>query len=139
VTDDDSLPYLEVETTPDSQRFWEELAAGRVTIPWCATCDTWVWHPRSHCPRCLTAVDGERTLSGDGVVYGFAVVHRGAEGFEQATPYVSSYVTLDGGPTVLSNVVGDDRLDTRVGDRVRFVPPERPVVIGALRFVRLPS
>lgn len=130
------LPYPEVPVTPDSERFWGELASGRITLPWCTTCDTWVWHPRPLCPRCLTAVDAERTLPGEGTVYSFSIVHRGAEGFEYAVPYVSSYVALDGGPTVLSNVVGADALDVAIGDRVRFVRPATEVAVGALRFER---
>lgn len=133
------MPYLEVATTPDSQRFWEELAAGRFTIPWCAECDTWVWHPRAVCPRCLSTVDAERTLPGGGEVYSFSIVHRGADGFGDAAPYVLSYVTMDGGPTVLSNVVGDDCLRLSIGDRVRLIAPDAPVSAGALRFVRMPS
>ena len=126
------LPYLDVDTTPDSQRFWEELGAGRITIPWCTACDTWVWYPRPVCPRCLATVDGERTLAGTGSVYSFSIVHRGAEGFE--APYVFSYVALDGGPTVLSNIVGPGCLDVAIGDGVRFLPPASPTRLGALRF-----
>ena len=51
--------------------------------------------------------------SGGGEVYSFSIVHRGADGFVDAAPYVLSYVTMDGGPTVLSNVVGDDCLRPR--------------------------
>ena len=132
----EQLPYLEVPTTPDSQRFWEELAAGRFTIPWCTTCDTWVWHPRTVCPRCLCTVDAERTLDGGGEVYSFSIVHRGADGFEGVTPYVLAYVTMDGGPTVLANIVGAASLDVAITDRVRLVAPDAPVSTGAVRFER---
>lgn len=131
------LPYLEIDVTPDSERFWQELAAGRITLPWCTACDTWIWHPRPFCVRCLVPADAERTLSGEGEIYSTSVVHRPAAGFEDAGPYVSCYVTLDGGPTVLANVIGEDRLATAIGDRVRLVAPVSPVVSGAFRFVRL--
>ncbi|TRW46687.1 Zn-ribbon domain-containing OB-fold protein [Georgenia yuyongxinii] len=133
----ETLPYPDVETTADSKRFWEELAHGRITLPWCNTCDTYVWFPRPLCPRCLTVVNAERTLAGEGDVYSFSIVHRAAPGFTVDRPYVFAYITLDDGPTVLSNVVGDDALDVSIGDRVRLVAPPQPVKSGALRFVRV--
>lgn len=132
-----SLPYLDVATTADTARFWAELAAGRVTIPWCRTCDTHVWFPKPLCPACMTAVEGERTLSGEGVVYSYSIVHRGPERFTADGPYVLAYVSLDGGPTVLSNIVGDDGLAVAIGDRVRLVAPEEPGAVGAFRFERV--
>lgn len=133
------LPNVEVATTPDSQRFWQELAEGRFTIPWCAECDTWVWHPRTVCPRCLSTVDVERTLSGKGEVYSFSVVHRGAEGFEKVVPYVLAYVAMEGGPTVLANIVGRASLDVSIGERVRLVAPDAADSVAAARFERVRS
>jgi len=137
VDDEVQLPYLDVETTADTERFWSELAEGRITIPWCTRCDTWVWHPRPICPQCLEAVDDERTLTGDGTVYTFSIVHRAAPGFDDVGPYVLSYVALDGGPTVMSNIIGDGALDVAIGDRVRLVAPDEDVKVGACRFERL--
>lgn len=131
------LPYPEVTTTADTERFWSELAAGRFTVPWCSRCDTWVWHPKPICNRCLEEADGERTLSGTGTVYSFSIVHRGAPHFETDGPYVLSYVSLDGGPTVMSNIVGEDALDVSIGDRVRLVAPDQDVKVGACRFERV--
>jgi len=128
------LPYLEVETTVDTERFWSELAAGRFVLPWCSRCDTWVWQPRPICPRCLEEADAERRWSGEGAVYSFSIVHRGTPGFDAGGPYVLSYVTLDDGPTVMSNIVGAGALDVAIGDRVRLVGPVENVKVGACRF-----
>ncbi|NNH03951.1 DNA-binding protein [Microbacterium ulmi] len=107
-----------------------------MTLPWCAVCDRHVWFPKPICPACLTTVEAERTLSGSGDVYSFSIVHRGVPAFADASPYVLAYVSLDDGPTVLANIVGDDALDVAIGDRVALVAGSAPLAMGALRFAR---
>lgn len=130
------LSSLDVDTTNETRRFWQELAHGRITLPWCAVCDTHVWFPKALCTVCLTPVTEERTLPGTGEVYTYSIVHRGTPAFRGAEPYVLAYVVLDGGPTVLSNIVGEDALEVAIGDRVRIATPTESVEYGALRFVR---
>lgn len=134
-----SLPYLDVTVTADTQRFWTELGSGRITIPWCNSCNTHVWFPKPVCPACLSPVTDERTLAGEGVVYSFSIVHRGVSELSVDGPYVLAYVSLDGGPTVLSNLVGPGMSDVAIGDRVRLAAPDRAVAIGAFRFERVPQ
>lgn len=129
-----ALPYLDVETTPDSEQFWAELGRGNIVVDWCAVCDTYVWPAAKRCRACMTAVAAERTLSGHGAIYSYAVVHRGVPAMKAATPYVLAYVTLDDGPTVMSNIVDSPPEQLAVGAPVEFVGPSGEVAAGAFRF-----
>lgn len=137
-----NLPYVQVEVTPESERHWRDLAQGKFTVQWDTKNDVWVWPPKALAPWDPGAPLEWRTLSGAGTVYTFSIVHRGdfwASGvdFTFDGPYVFGYVTMDDGPTVLANVVGDDALEVSIGDRVRLTLPPEPVKFGAARFVRI--
>lgn len=132
-----SLPELEIRLLPETTAFWTGIAAGRMDMPWCGHCDGHVWPPRSHCPRCLSVVTEAKTLSGEGEVYSFSVVHRGEGAFAKVDPYVLAYVTLDGGPTVMANVVDIEPAQVTVGMRVRLRLQEvEPGTVG-MQFVPL--
>lgn len=118
------LPKVAVDVTPESRPFWDGLGRGEIVVTWCDACDRQVWPPRDRCPVCLGAPVGTRTLSGEGTLYSFTVVHRADPAFAGAVPYVVAYVSLDGGPTIMANVAGasSDRLE--VGMRLRLRAPE---------------
>lgn len=56
--------------------------------------------------------------SGRGVIYSFSTMNRAPE------PYVMAYVTLEEGPTLITNIVDCDPAAIEVGQQVRvvFVP-----------------
>lgn len=137
-----NLPYIQVEVTPESEQHWKDLAQGKFSVQWDTKNDTWVWPPRALAPWDPEAPLEWRTLSGEGTVYTFSIIHKGGAlgsgvNFNENGPYVFGYVTLDGGPTVMANVVGDDALDVKIGDRVKLIAPPEPVEFGAARFVRV--
>ena len=51
-----------------------------------------------------------------GVIYTFSVTRRGA-----GAPYCIAYVTLDEGPTLMTNIVDADLDAVRIGQRVQVV------------------
>ena len=53
---------------------------------------------------------------GTGTIYTFSVTRRGA-----GAPYCIAYVTLDEGPTMMTNIVDTDLDAVRIGQRVRVV------------------
>lgn len=126
------LPAPDITADEGSERLWSELAHGRVVLGWCTGCDTHVWPPAPRCRRCMRPVDEERTLAGTGRLYSYSVVHRPARGFP--APYVLAYVELDGGPTVMANLVDVELDRLRVGDAVELVAPEPGATYGAFRF-----
>jgi uncharacterized OB-fold protein len=128
------LPGVELTLYPEDLPFFDGLERGELVVTWCDHCDDHVWPPRSHCIRCYAPVAGPRTLAGTGEIYSFAVVHRGEGAFAKRPPYVLAYVSLDGGPTIMANVVADDPGSLAVGARVRLRPRPTPATgrAGAL-------
>ena len=115
------LPEIDLALSPEDEPFFAALSRGSLAVPWCVHCDDHVWPARSHCVQCYRPVGELRTLPGTGEVYSFSVVHRGEGPFARAVPYVFALVALDGGPTIMANVVVDEPDDVAVGRRVRLV------------------
>jgi len=100
--------------TEDSAAFW--CAADREALAYghCAACDRAFFYPRSICPLCGAPDTELRDAGGGGTLYSFSTLRTVAD------PFVLAYVTLDEGPTVLTNIVDDDPASLRIGERVRL-------------------
>ena len=120
------LPGVDLALNPEDLPFFDALDRGEASVPWCAHCDDHVWPPRSHCVQCYRPVASWRTLAGTGEIYSFAVVHRGEGVFAKRPPYVVALVALDGGPTIMANLVTDDLDDVAVGRRVHLAGRRAP-------------
>lgn len=112
------LPIIDA----DSQPFWSALAHGTLTLPRCVACRLVHYYPRSLCPACWEPIEWVE-LSGSGLVFATTVVRRiGIEPFGERVPYNLSIVELDEGPRLLTNVVGADPTDVRIGAAVVLSP-----------------
>lgn len=130
------LPGVELALNPEDLPFFDGLDRGELFVPWCTHCDDHVWPPRTRCVACYREVHEWRSLAGTGEIYSFSVVHRGEGAFAASTPYVVALVALDGGPTILANVLADDPADVDVGRRVRLAgPPAVTSGRGGARFL----
>ena len=109
-------PQPSVETQP----FWDAAAAGKLMIKRCGACGEPHYYPRALCPHCLGADTRWEECAGTGTIYSLSTMRRGAE-----APYTLAYVTLDEGPAVLTNLLGDPD-GFAIGGRVRvaFTPTE---------------
>lgn len=86
---------------PETAEFWSELAKGRFLIRFCRTCGEAHWYPRGVCPFCLGADTEWREGAGKGVIYSYSIMRRANP------PYVMALVTLEEGPTMMTNVTGE--------------------------------
>ena len=102
-----------IDILPESKAYWDASQTGRLLVPHCTACDRNHWFPRPFCPFCASFDVTAREASGAGTVYSYSVVRSGKE------PYIVAYVTLDEGPTMLTNIVESDLEQIRIGDRVR--------------------
>ena len=84
---------------PETQTFWEAAAQGRFLVRRCAACGRAHWYPRAICPFCFSDKTEWLPASGRGRVYSYSVMRRTLE------PYAIAYVTLEEGPTMLTNIV----------------------------------
>jgi uncharacterized OB-fold protein len=101
-----------VETTPDSEEWWEGCRRREFLLQRCSRCAGCQHYPRALCTSCgstmLEFVPGGK----HGTIYSYSTIHRG-EHSVLGTPYVVALVLLDEGPLVLTNLIGGD-----VHDRV---------------------
>ncbi len=100
---------------PDTQRFWDAANEGKLLIKRCNDCGETHYYPRDVCPFCLSTNTEWQETSGRGTIYSFSTLWR-AE-----VPYTLAFVTLDEGPTMLTNIVDCDPKALEVGQAVRVV------------------
>jgi uncharacterized OB-fold protein len=101
--------------TPETAPFWEAAAQGRLLVRTCTGCGRGHHYPRPICPFCGSDRTEWREASGRGVIYSYSVMRRATP------PYAIAYVTLDEGPTMMTNLVDCDFAVLRIGQPVRVV------------------
>jgi hypothetical protein len=103
------------EPSLETQPFWDAAAQGKLLIKKCRGCGASHYYPRVLCPFCQSDATEWQTAAGTGTIYSYSVMRR-AE-----IPYAIAYVTLDEGPTMMTNLVGCDFDALRIGQKVKVV------------------
>jgi uncharacterized OB-fold protein len=111
------VPFISPETAP----FWSAAKEGRLVLPFCNVCNHTIWYPKKFCGACGTLDVVWRQVSGKGVIYSFAQVHRGEGPYRDTRSYVLALVDLDEGARMLTNIVDADPAQLKIGQRVRVV------------------
>ena len=99
---------------PETQPFWDAAKQGRLLLRRCMACGEVHFYPRTICPFCFSDDTEWLASKGLGTVYAFSVMRRGP-------PFALAYVTLDEGPTMMTNIVDCDLNGVRIGQKVRVV------------------
>jgi uncharacterized OB-fold protein len=102
--------------TPETQRFWDAAAAGKLLYGQCNACKRPHYFPRSLCPFCFSDSVDWKQASGRATIYTYSIMRRSATG-----PFVISYVTLEEGPRLLTNIVDSDLDAVKIGAAVTLV------------------
>ena len=105
-------PLPNLETKP----YWDAAAEGKLLYKKCAACGEPHFYPRANCPFCFSDRTEWQQASGDGVIYTYSVMRRGAP-----EPYAIAYVTLAEGPTMMTNIVDCDLNGIKIGQKVKVV------------------
>jgi len=100
---------------PDTQPFWDAAAAGRLLVRACTACGKAHHYPRPICPFCSSDTTQWKDALGRGRIYSYSVMRR------VPVPYAIAYVTLDEGPTMMTNIVDCDLDAIRIGQVVKVV------------------
>jgi uncharacterized OB-fold protein len=116
---------------PEIRPFWEAARRGKLLLAHCTACDRPHWFPRVVCPLCSSCDIEWREASGRGTVYSVSVARRATP------PYALAYVTLDEGPTMLTNIVDCDVDGIVIGQKVKVVFMERADALPAPMFTPL--
>jgi uncharacterized OB-fold protein len=103
------------QVLPETKPFWDAAAQGRLMIKYCTACHQPHHYPRSICPFCGSDATEWRPASGRGTIYTYSIMRRVPE------PYAIAYVTLEEGPTMMTNIVDCDLDSVRIGQAVRVV------------------
>jgi uncharacterized OB-fold protein len=102
-------------SNPETQPFWDAAAEGRFIVRKCTACGRTHWYPRAICPFCFSDKTQWQAASGKGRIYSYSVMRRAPE------PYAIAYVTLEEGPTMLTNIVNCEFDSLKVGQNVMLV------------------
>ena len=105
--------------TADSRAYWQAANERRLAIRQCNSCGAKHFLPRHLCPVCWSDQLEWISASGRGTVHSFTIIRRAPlASYADRVPYVVALIDLEEGPRMMTNIVGDDALDTRIGDRV---------------------
>ncbi len=104
-------PAINVE----SKRFWDATKEGKLLIGLCKDTGKHFFYPRSTSPFTLSKNVEWVEASGRGTIYSFSVMRRAP------IPYAIAYVTLDEGPTMMTNIVECDLDALKIGQKVELV------------------
>jgi len=106
------------EINPETKPFWDAAGQGKLLIKRCTACGEAHYYPRTICPFCGSSETVWETASGKGVIYSHSTMRRGPN-----APFTLAYVTLDEGPSMLTNITDCDHDALAIGQRVtlRFV------------------
>ncbi len=108
------IPFVGTpETNPETKPFWDACAAGKFVLPRCKDTGKFIWYPRAISPFTFGEVEWVE-VSGKGTIYTFSVMAR-AE-----VPYAIAYVTLEEGPSMMTNIVDCDFAALKIGQEVKL-------------------
>ncbi len=107
--------YPVVPPTPGSEPYWEAANAGKLLLGYCKPCKKSYYYPRGVCPMCLSTDVEMREAKGTGTIYTYSVMR------PAKPPYVIAYVTLDEGPSMMTNIVDCDPSAVKIGQKVKAV------------------
>jgi uncharacterized OB-fold protein len=97
------IPTPTLETRP----YWEGCKRHELRIQKCAACGHYQFLPRIYCTECFSDRVDWVKASGRAKVLSFTIVRRPVSpAFKDEVPYVVALVTLDEGPTMMTNIVG---------------------------------
>ncbi|MBP6900303.1 MAG: OB-fold domain-containing protein [Burkholderiaceae bacterium] len=103
---------------PETAAYWQAADEGRLLLKHCTACGEHHHYPRDICPFCGSLATDWRQAAGTGTVYSHSTMGQGE------AAYTLAHVTLDEGPTLLTNLVGDGPFATGQRVQVVFVPSD---------------
>jgi uncharacterized protein len=112
----DGKTYPAPITNPETAPLWEAAKQGKLLIKRCTACGEAHYFPRSICPFCFSDQTVWEESFGSGTIYSFSLTRKSPSG-----PYAIGYVTLDEGPSLLTNFVDCDLEKLSIGAKVKVV------------------
>jgi len=103
--------------------FWQAAKTGSLVAARCGTCGRFRMPPGPFCPSCRSQQVDWPVLSGEGILYSFAICHRSPFPEQPDFTYVPAVVELPdaGNVRLVTNLVEVDTDAVRIGMRLRVV------------------
>ncbi len=101
--------------TPETQAFWDAANDMRLLYASCRNCGKPHFYPRRICPFCFSEQVDWKPSAGFAEIYAFSLFRKGSP------PYVSAWITLDEGVSILTNITDCNAESLCIGDRVEVV------------------
>jgi uncharacterized OB-fold protein len=120
--------------TEDNHWFWDAAREGKIVAQRCSGCQRLRHPPRPMCPSCHSLQFEITDLSGRGSVYSYSILHHPQNpAFEY--PVIAVLIELEEGVRILSNLVGVEPEEVRIGMTVSvdFRPTLRDGVVPVFR------
>ena len=116
--------------TPLSAPHWEGCREGELRVQRCNGCGTHIFIPQPACAECFSEDLEWVTTSKRGVVYSYTVVHRPQQP-QFKVPYVIAIVEFEEGFHMMSNLIGLEPDDVKIGMEVEaeFVPRTETITL----------
>lgn len=99
---------------PEFSFFWEATKQKVLLLPQCEDCGKTHWYPRLFCPFCFSSKLAWKESSGQATLYAATALSKSAD------PYVVAYVELTEGPLMLTNIIGSDLADLKIGTPLKL-------------------
>lgn len=120
--------------TEDNRFYWEAARDGRLVAQRCSSCGKLRHPPRTGCPYCQSLDFEIAELSGHGEIYSYSLLwHPRSPRFSY--PVIAILVDLAEGIRVVSNLIGAEPGDVRIGlpVTVDFEPCEGQLAVPVFR------
>jgi uncharacterized protein len=120
--------------TPETQPYWDGVAAGELRLPRCRACAKAFFPPSPVCPHCTAREVEWFTASGEATLYSYVISERPSKLWHQEGPMSVALVSLAEGPMLVSTVRGCEQtpeaLQLDMPLRATFAPfDETPVLV----------
>lgn len=100
---------------PETAAYWQAANEGKLLIKHCLSCGLAHHYPRDMCPHCWSTDTVWRESSGQGSIYSFSTMGQGDD------EYTITFIALDEGITMMSNLVSSDTTKYAIGAKVQVV------------------
>ena len=100
----------------DSDPYWTSAREHALKFQRCSSCGEFRFYPSLACHVCSSLEFEWLPISGKAVVHTFSIVYRGpGSPFADLLPLVVAMVTLDEGPSMMTNIVDCPIEDVKIG------------------------
>lgn len=112
------LPTIDQESEP----FWSAAREGRLVVRRCRSCGEAHHYPRPFCPSCWSDEVEWVDASGRARLYTYSTVYRNdLPPWPERVPYVAAVVELEEGPRMMTQIVGCEPDEVRIGMELEAV------------------